>query len=1344
MKIRVTLTSTTNSSINHCTKATVDHGAGFSYIINPSDEFLSTFKTSSIRREVQFADGDVQIVTQQVISNMTVTSIDGQHSTKPFNVSLGVLKSTEILLPERTSADQFMVIIGRDLIELFPLVCRGASSAFIDSHCVYQWTGFDLVQFITNTSCELVPESEQGTAGNLAQLELPTRSTEVSNLSFDSTVVSKILNNMVGEGWSTVKRCPGISYRFRPIFTTESRDIPAQEIVHELELPPVTDVAPSKNFARAMYNKLPQDLKDKYSKLVAEFVDAGWWRPVEDSVRPICLPGVNVFLIVNEAGKPRLVTDLRIINDALPPASSESPCLWQFIGLFRMFAPPSIVFEDAKSAFYRTRLSNKLILLYTAFGTFTCDRMVFGISCGPGGLNSGLGKVVENAKSSMLPGLVSIFVDDGGLGGSPSNLIYNTKLLLVLMEKVGYEVPLVESKFRCLADDQAEESLKTEMNTHGLHIPMVDSSKILGVNLSYKQGEMIIDCARLDRLIKARKFLDSVPTDRVQFSPTKKQVFGFSGLLSFDPTKLHPCERSCADGWRSLYGAVFSKFTWDEKCPASVMTPSQFSALDMLISWSLELLSDQALETPCAHSTPVQYSQQTEQQLMVSCDASLDGYGFTITCGPEQSTLWEDAQRWKRSERNYHSNRRELIAAKVGIASVLDLVEFRTKSYTVNVPKISVLICSDNLATVSWLTTRTPPKSSRAIEQRSIARLVSAIDDDLNLLSKHAAVKVVHVAGETNLRADYLSRLFSKTCYTENNKSFSLGEVLAEVSPKVIGPAGQEQDKLQLILDDQCSSAYSSKVVEYWCSSSYDMSDVYAQARWYRFVFEVLKQSAKKGEIPEFTYGVTDCDLDLVARMAQHDDHRFHDHKFLPNTGPLLWCQERGLILQRSGTPTGQVLFARFIPKTCTLLRKKLVLTAHRETLHGSPERLVSHIGTFFSPALLRVAKDVCTFCVPCQVERAKRTQNVPPAVSHFDHDFLQKQVPYHTVGVDFLTLGEKRKVLTVTCAFTRHVTWTVTPDETMDSAISALEEVQLLRGGIRHIVVDQAGYFRTPKFAATVEGRLHGATVELLAARAPFEGGFFEKTHDLGLRRIKLLLRELDGHVNDLADQQLQKHLNQVTLVLNTRPLGCYSTGPDGKPVPITPDSLAFGFTRQYGCLSGSEGDVGLLCPFKAVNLIRSAFMEDFWRSLKQRSLNAAQYKCAKTVKIKINKPYAVGDPVLVYRPSTRKLQASFRLGHIAQVVSEHRVKVVYPQGFEQLENTFNVVHLLQYPAESDAQGDAVGRRVKVKFKTRAGHEWYGGLVQVDQSPFWYIKYDDGDEHWIDVHSAEYEVEDQ
>jgi hypothetical protein len=351
----------------------------------------------------------------------------------------------------------------------------------------------------------------------------------------------------------------------------------------------------------------------------------------------------------------------------------------------------------------------------------------------------------------------------------------------------------------------------------------------------------------------------------------------------------------------------------------------------------------------------------------------------------------------------------------------------------------------------------------------------------------------------------------------------------------------------------------------------------------------------------------------------------------------------------------------------------------------------------------------------------------------------LSTQVPYHTVGVDFVTLGEKKKVLTVTCAFTRHTSWVLAADETMKSAVEALQEVQLLRGGVRHIVVDQAAYFRSANFTEMASRLLHGATVELLASRAPFEGGFFEKVHDLGLRRLKLLLRDLDGHVNDLRDKDLQQCINQVTLILNTRPLGSYCKGPDGQPAPITPDSLAFGYTRDFGCLARSaEGPV--LSPLKALAKVREVFLQDFWRALKQRSLNSAQYQAPNGVKLKINKPYAKGDAVLVYRPTVRKLQSSFRLAHVVEAVSDHRVKVVYPEGFEQLENVFNIVHVLLFPGCKD-EGHRVGSKIRVRFKTPSGDKFFNGKVLVDQEPFLYVKYDDGDEHWIDTGAADFEL---
>jgi hypothetical protein len=150
----------------------------------------------------------------------------------------------------------------------------------------------------------------------------------------------------------------------------------------------------------------------------------------------------------------------------------------------------------------------------------------------------------------------------------------------------------------------------------------------------------------------------------------------------------------------------------------------------------------------------------------------------------------------------------------MGITALSDLVEFRLKCCTASPPKLRIFIHSDNFATVSWLNSRTPPKSSKAVEQRSIARLVSAIDDELNLLQKHAVVKVVHVAGEDNCRADYLSRLYSRPCSVVGQRVLTLREVLADSNYKEKKDS-VAVDKVNLILEDFSTASYSSNIVEY-------------------------------------------------------------------------------------------------------------------------------------------------------------------------------------------------------------------------------------------------------------------------------------------------------------------------------------------------------------------------------------------------------------------------------------------------------------------------------------------------------------------------------------------------
>lgn len=55
------------------------------------------------------------------------------------------------------------------------------------------------------------------------------------------------------------------------------------------------------------------------------------------------------------------------------------------------------------------------------------------------------------------------------------------------------------------------------------------------------------------------------------------------------------------------------------------------------------------------------------------------------------------------------------------------------------------------------------------------------------------------------------------------------------------------------------------------------------------------------------------------------------------------------------------------------------------------------------------------------------------------------------------------------------------------------------------------------------------GARVEPLSVPSPFEGGRFEKLHDLGGRKMRILLRTHAGRVSGLTDDELDLILSEV-----------------------------------------------------------------------------------------------------------------------------------------------------------------------------------------------------------------------
>ncbi|KAF4705348.1 hypothetical protein FOZ62_028134, partial [Perkinsus olseni] len=258
-------------------------------------------------------------------------------------------------------------------------------------------------------------------------------------------------------------------------------------------------------------------------------------------------------------------------------------------------------------------------------------------------------------------------------------------------------------------------------------------------------------------------------------------------------------------------------------------------------------------------------------------------------------------------------------------------------------------------------------------------------------------------------------------------------------------------------------------------------------------------------------------------------------------------------------------------------------------------------------------------------------------------------------------------------CCFSRHITLFKVESENSEEALKALKLMQLRSGGVRIIRSDRASYFRSLSNFRERAASLLNASVELTASQSPWELGS-EKLHDLAGDRLRVMLRSSAGRWPDdpVREQQL---LEELMLLMNTRPLGTYYVSENGSDV-ITPDSLCYGRTRRLGCIDVTsaldDSDFATNFPPYRVKAFRNSFVSWLWAELKEQSLSSVRAKSRGTSPDE----FAPGDAVLVFM-SGRKLGMSFRMGHVVQCVSDRRIRVRFPSGLVTLENLYNVVPL-------------------------------------------------------------------
>ncbi|KAF4662664.1 hypothetical protein FOL47_006148 [Perkinsus chesapeaki] len=399
----------------------------------------------------------------------------------------------------------------------------------------------------------------------------------------------------------------------------------------------------------------------------------------------------------------------------------------------------------------------------------------------------------------------------------------------------------------------------------------------------------------------------------------------------------------------------------------------------------------------------------------------------------------------------------------------------------------------------------------------------------------------------------------------------------------------------------------------------------------------------------------------------------------------------------------------------------------------------VGYATDYHLPALIADSRRLCKQCMVCQVTRAKRVWALPPSVGwsgQLSDANLSSYPAYWKVFVDAFSIGGKRKVLSCTCLLTSHTTWKLLPSENHEAILQALRYIQLLRGGLRLIVLDRAQYFTTSRFSEKCR-QLLGARVEYLSTRSPWEGGRGEKLHHLGARRLRALLRHATGDVS-CQDSYLEMIIMQCMSMLNLRPITKFCYGLDGRATPVTPDQLAYGYSRatdsSFGHLSNA-GDVHFN-PGRSINAIRSNFFTLHWRLLKEATLKNIRSKTGKKAKNQLV-DYIVGQPVIVYFPS-KKLAQPFRLCHIWSICGDHTYDVVHPGGRVTRENAYNIL-----PLEYSHLYDAVDKdhhqlspvdEARIMIKTRIKKNDYklmkysGTVIREWKSGHVSIRWDDPD----------------
>jgi hypothetical protein len=185
----------------------------------------------------------------------------------------------------------------------------------------------------------------------------------------------------------------------------------------------------------------------------------------------------------------------------------------------------------------------------------------------------------------------------------------------------------------------------------------------------------------------------------------------------------------------------------------------------------------------------------------------------------------------------------------------------------------------------------------------------------------------------------------------------------------------------------------------------------------------------------------------------------------------------------------------------------------------------------------------------------------------------------------------------------------------------------------------------------------------------------------------------------------------------------------------PLTPDLLAYGFTRKLRNIPtltnpNVEPDPNELPPplTSTLKAIREYYLNHWWTKLKERTLTSIQQKCKTKTDGTPSDPneadFVTGDPVLIYTGTARKLDFHYVLCQVLQRKGKNTYWVLHREGVVREENFYNMKKVVRcpiqdYDCEVQHGPSRFGQAIRVEFfcfrpdGTRLPDtKWYRGFL--------------------------------